>query len=216
MTESDDSLGDPSRHTFRTLSTTDIHVGRILALRVDQVAMPGGAVARREVVEHYGAVAIAAVDDAGAVAMIHQYRHPLGRRSWELPAGLIDAADEDPLSAAKRELAEEVGLAAEHWSVLVDVAASPGFTDEVVRVYLATELSDVDRTVPPDDEEADLVVRRFPLDEAVHMTLSGEVVNAAAVGGLLAAHAVRAGVAETRPISAPWRDRPTRFGRRKR
>jgi ADP-ribose pyrophosphatase len=204
---------EPGGHQFDVLSTQDIYQGRILALRVDEVAMPGGRSAKREVVEHLPAVGIAAIDDDGSVMLIHQYRHAIGDRIWELPAGLIDHADEDPLETAKRELVEEVGLAAEHWSVLVDVAASPGFTDEVVRVYLATGLSIVDREVLG-DEEADLVARRVPLEEAVRMTLAGEIVNAASVGGLLAAHAVRSGAAEPRPADAPWPGRPTRFANR--
>jgi 8-oxo-dGTP pyrophosphatase MutT (NUDIX family) len=201
------------RHEFSVVSTKDIYQGRILALRVDEVAMPGNTTAHREIVEHLGAVSIAALDDDGQVVLIHQYRHALGRRIWELPAGLIDHADEDPLEAAKRELVEEVGLTAQHWSVLVDVACSPGFTDEVVRVYLATGLSTVDREVLG-DEEADLEVRWFPLGEAVQMTLGGQIVNASSVGGVLAAHLVQTGAAQPRPVDASWQDRPTRFAQR--
>jgi 8-oxo-dGTP pyrophosphatase MutT (NUDIX family) len=204
---------EPGGHQFDVVSTRDVYQGRILALRVDEVAMPGGRTANREVVEHLPAVSIAAIDDDGNVVLIHQYRHAVGYRIWELPAGLVDHAGEDPLDAAKRELVEEVGLTAEHWSVLVDAACSPGFTDEVVRVYLATGLSTVDREVLG-DEEADLVVRRVPLSEAVRMTLAGEIINAASVGGLLAAHAVRSGAADPRPAGAPWPDRPIRFARR--
>jgi ADP-ribose pyrophosphatase len=206
-------LTDPGRHDFTVLSTEDIYLGRIIAIRVDDVAMPGGGAAKREVVEHLGAVAILALDEDDHVTLIHQYRHPLGRRIWELPAGLIDKLGEDPVETARRELVEEVGLAAADWSVLVDIAASPGFTDEVVRVYLATDLAAVDR-VMEGDEEADLVARRFPLDDAVRMALAGEIVNAATVGGLLAAHAVRTLAAPTRPADAPWRDMPTRLPRR--
>jgi len=202
-----------ARHDFSVVSTRDVYVGRILALRVDEVAMPGGGTANREVVEHLGAVAVVALDERGDVTLIHQYRHPLGDRIWELPAGLIDHPGEDPVEAAKRELVEEVGLAAAEWSVLVDVAASPGFTDEAVRVYLATGLSTVDREALG-DEEADLVARRVPLAEAVRMVLAGEIINGAAIGGLLAAHAVRTGVAEPRPKDARWESRPTRFGAR--
>jgi 8-oxo-dGDP phosphatase len=201
---------EPGQHNFTVLSTSDVYVGRILALRADEVGMPGGSRATREVVEHDGAVAIVALDDDDQVTLIHQYRHPLGRRIWELPAGLIDHLGEDPLEAAKRELVEEVGLAAEHWSVLVDVAASPGFTDEVVRVYLATGLSTVDRELMG-EEEADLVARKVPLAEAVRMALAGEIVNGAAVGGILAAQATRTDAATPRPADAPWRDQPTRF-----
>ncbi len=206
-------MTEPGRHNFEVVSSEDIYTGRILALRRDEVAMPGGSTAAREVVEHLGAVAIAALDESDNVILIHQYRHALGRRIWELPAGLIDHAGEDPVETAKRELVEEVGLAAEHWSVLVDAACSPGFTDEVVRVYLATGLSTVDREVLG-EEEADLVARWFPLDEAVRMTLAGDVVNAATVGGLLATHAVRSGAASPRPPDAPWTDLPIRFTRR--
>ncbi|MFC4859130.1 NUDIX domain-containing protein [Actinophytocola glycyrrhizae] len=203
-------MTEPGRHEFTVLSTEDVYTGRIIALRVDEVAMPGGSQARREVVEHHGAVAILALDEDDQVTLIHQYRHPLGRRIWELPAGLIDHLGEDPLESAKRELVEEVGLAARNWSVLVDVAVSPGFTDEVVRVFLATGLSAVDRELLG-DEEADLVARKFPLTEAVRMTLAGEIVNGATVGGILAAQAVRATEATPRPADAPWEDLPTRF-----
>jgi 8-oxo-dGTP pyrophosphatase MutT (NUDIX family) len=200
---------DEQRHRFEVVSSRNAYNGKMIALRVDEVSMPGGRSAVREVVEHPGAVAVAAIDDERRVVMIHQYRHPVGRRLWELPAGLLDISGEDPLATAKRELGEEVGLAAGDWSVLVDVAVSPGFTDESIRVYLATGLSAVDRPGPTGDEEDDLVVRRFPLDEAVRMALAGEVVSASAVAGLLAAHAVLGGTADPRPPAAAWPDRPT-------
>jgi ADP-ribose pyrophosphatase len=204
----------PGQHEFTVLSSDDVYVGRILALRTDRVVMPGGGTAAREVVEHHGAVAIVALDDEDQVTLIHQYRHPLGRRIWELPAGLIDHLGEDPVETAKRELVEEVGLAATDWSVLVDVAASPGFTDEVVRVYLATGLSAVDRELLG-EEEADLVARKFPLAEAVRMAMAGEIVNGAAVGGILAAHVTRTSGATPRPADSPWEDLPTKFPKRK-
>lgn len=203
------------RHNFEVLSTRDVHIGRVLGLRVDEVSMPGGGVATREVIEHLGAVAIVAVDADDQVVMIHQYRHPLGHRLWELPAGLLDVDGEQPVDTARRELAEEVGLAAQQWSTLVEVAASPGFTDEVVRVFLASELSTVELPEPQTDEEADLVVRRFPLEEAVRMALAGEIVNGASVAGVLAAHIALTTRPETRSADAPWPDRPTRFAKRK-
>ena len=204
----------PGEHEFTVASSRDVHIGRVVGLRVDDVVMPGGQTAVREVIEHLGAVAIVALDDAQRVTLIHQYRHPMGHRLWELPAGLIDHLGEDPVGTAKRELVEEVGLAAEDWVTLVDVAASPGFTDEVVRVFLARELSDVDREMLG-EEEADLVVRKFPLVDAVAMALGGELVNGATVAGVLAANAVVNGGAAARPADAPWRDRPTAFAKRK-
>ncbi|WP_037365419.1 NUDIX domain-containing protein [Amycolatopsis orientalis] len=206
-------MSAPGTHEFSVAGSTVVHAGRVVGLRIDDVVMPGGQTAKREVVEHLGAVVIAALDSEDNVTLVHQYRHPLGRRLWELPAGLIDKPGEDPVDAARRELAEEAGLSAASWETLVDVAASPGFTDEVVRVFLARDLSEVDREVLG-EEEADLVVRKFPLAEAVRMALAGELVNGATVSGVLSAHAVVTGAAQTRPADAPWRDRPTRFARR--
>lgn len=198
------------RHEFKVVGTQDVHVGRVVALRIDEVQMPGDGTARREIVEHPGAVAVVAIDSDGYVTLIHQYRHALGRHLWELPAGLLDADGESPVDAARRELAEEVGLSAQWWSTLVDVSASPGFTDEVVRVFLAQGLSTVDRE-QQGEEEADLEIHRFALSDAVRMVFSGEIVNSSAIGGLLAAREVVEGRASARPADAPWRDRPTRF-----
>ncbi len=112
-----------------------VYVGKIFALRADEVRMPGGNTARRGVVEHYGAVAIVAIDDDGNIVLVYQYRHPVGRRLWELPAGLLDIGGEPPHLTAARELEEEAGLSAENWHVLVDLDSAPGFSDESVRVY---------------------------------------------------------------------------------
>ncbi|MFT3899900.1 MAG: NUDIX hydrolase [Gordonia sp. (in: high G+C Gram-positive bacteria)] len=201
-------------HDFAVVDSDVRYDGAIVVLRVDDVAMPGGRVARREVVEHPGAVAVVALDDAGRVALIEQYRHPVGRRLWELPAGLLDEPGEQPVDAAKRELAEEVDLAAQDWDVLVDLVLSPGFTDEALRVYLARGLSELP-AAERHDEEADLALVWKPLAEAVAMALSGEIVNATAVAGLLAAaRVVEQGVAP-RAVDAPWTDRPTAFDDRK-
>ncbi|MGH3520086.1 MAG: NUDIX domain-containing protein [Haloechinothrix sp.] len=207
-------MSEPGTHEFDVVSSADIHIGRIVGLRVDDVVMPGGKAARREVVEHLGAVAIVALDDQDNVTLIHQYRHAIGRRLWELPAGLLDIAGEDPVDTARRELLEEAGLAASRWDTLVDIAASAGFTDEVVRVFLARDLTQAHRDLL-DGEEADLVIGKVPLPEAVRMAVSGELINGATVGGILAAHAVLGGAAQVRAADALWRDRPTRFANRK-
>lgn len=202
-----------AEHDFETVASETIYVGKIFALRADEVRMPGGNTARREVVEHYGAVAVLAMDDDRNIIMVYQYRHPFGRRLWELPAGLLDLGGEPPHITAARELKEEAGLAATTWHTLVDLDSAPGFSDESVRVYLATGLTDVGRP-EAHDEEADLTLRWVPLAEAVQMVLSGEIANSIAVGGILAAHTVT-DVTSLRPVDAPWTDRPTAFARRK-
>ncbi|WP_051023434.1 NUDIX domain-containing protein [Nocardia pneumoniae] len=208
-----EGAAEPGSHEFEIVSSRTVYSGAILALRLDQVSMPGGRVVEREVIEHHGAVAVAAIDGDDNVVLINQYRHPIGARLLELPAGLLDVAGEDPLLAARRELAEETGLAAREWSVLVDVVLSPGFTDEALRVYLARDLYEIDRP-EPELEEADLEVVRMPVDAAVRAALAGEIVNATAVAGVLALAAARVGGAELRPPDAPWPGQPTALLRR--
>ncbi|ALE84112.1 NUDIX domain-containing protein [Pseudonocardia sp. HH130629-09] len=204
----------PGEHDFPVRSATDIYSGRVMALRSDRVGMPGGRVATREILEHPGAVAVVAVDGSGRVRMLHQYRHAVRRRLWELPAGLLDVAGEDPAVTADRELTEEAGLSARDWSVLLDVVPSPGFSDESVRIFLARDLVEKPRPDLGDDEEADLELRWIPIAEALGMVFSGEIVNAVSCAGLLAARAVLAGEFDPRPVDAEWVDRPFRFARR--
>jgi 8-oxo-dGTP pyrophosphatase MutT (NUDIX family) len=203
-----------AEHVFETASSETLHTGNIFALRRDEVRMPGGNIAIREVVEHYGAVAVVAMDDRKNIRMVYQYRHAFRRRLWELPAGLLDVAAEPPHLTAARELQEEVGLQAGTWRVLVDLNTAPGFSDESVRVYLATELSEVDRP-KAHDEEADMTMRWVPIDEAARLVIGGEVLNSIAVAGILAAHAVTTGVAQPRAVDSPWIDKPTAFAARK-
>lgn len=201
-----------AEHDFVTESSETVYAGKIIALRLDEVQMPHGVVARREVVEHFGAVAVVALDDNDRVAMVYQYRHPVGRRLWEIPAGLLDVGGEAPALTAARELHEEAGLAAENWSVLADIVTSPGFSDESVRIFLATGLSEIGRP-EAEHEEADLRLDWLPLAAAVQQVLAGEIVNSIAVAGILAAHAVSDRSA-LRPADSPWTDLPRAFAAR--
>jgi 8-oxo-dGDP phosphatase len=203
-----------AEHVFETASSETLHTGKIFALRRDQVRMPSGKLVNREVVEHFGAVGIVALDDDGNIPLVYQYRHAFGRRLWELPAGLLDVNGEAAHLTAARELREEAGLQAGTWQVLVDLDSTPGFSDESVRVYLATGLSQVDRP-EAHDEEADMTLQWYPLAEAARKVLGGEIVNAIAVAGILAAHAVTSGFALARPVDSPWIDKPTAFVARK-
>jgi ADP-ribose pyrophosphatase len=201
-------------HVFETASSETLYTGKIFALRSDRVRMPAGKIVTREIVEHFGAVAVVAMDDDGNIPMVYQYRHAFGRRLWELPAGLLDVDGEPAHLTAARELMEEAGLQAAAWTVLVDLDSTPGFSDESVRVYLATRLAQVDRPAAH-DEEADMTLEWYPLADAARMVLSGEIVNAIAVAGILAAHAVTTGFAQPRPVDSPWQDKPTAFAARK-
>jgi 8-oxo-dGDP phosphatase len=180
-------------HEFRVVRSEPVYEGRVISLRRDTVAMPGGGDSVREVVHHPGAVAVVALDDDENVVLLRQYRHPVGKHLWELPAGLRDEDGEPPLETAKRELAEEVQLAAARWSLLLTVNNSPGFSDEVVQVFLAEDLRPAPR---PDGfvvehEEADMTVERVPLADAVQRVFDGDISNSSAVAGVLAAAQAR-------------------------
>jgi len=177
----------------QTLSRTLRYTGPIFSVYTDQVTMSGGGAAERDVTENKGAVGVVALDDVGRVLLIKQYRHPIGRKLWELPAGLRDVADEPMVLAAARELAEETDLRAGRFDLLIDLHTSPGFSTEMIRLFLARDLSAVPVTERHErtDEEAGIEIAWFDLDEAVAMVLRGEVTNAAAAGGLLAAARAR-------------------------
>jgi ADP-ribose pyrophosphatase len=197
-------MAEPAPHEYRLLASETVYEGRVISLRRDTVAMPGGGESVREVVSHPGAVAVVAVDDDGRVVLLRQYRHPVGGYLWELPAGLRDEDGEPPLETARRELAEETLLAAGRWSLLTTIFSSPGFTDEHVLIYLAEELSPVERPVgfTVEHEELDMTVERVPLDAAVQRVFDGGIRNASAVVGLLAAAQYRATGARLRPVDA--------------
>ena len=190
-------------HDHRVEDSRTVFEGRIISVRTDVVTMPGDTTSQRDYVVHPGAVG-AVVLDQDRVLLVNQYRHPVRRRLDELPAGLLDQPGEPALQAAQRELAEEAGLAADTWHVLVDTLTSPGMSDEAIRIFLARDVRVVDRDVQL-HEEADMTSQWVPLEQAVRAVLAGEIENAMAVVGVLAAdRAVRDGFAGLRPADAPW------------
>jgi 8-oxo-dGTP pyrophosphatase MutT (NUDIX family) len=183
--------------------------GNVIKVRVDDVRMSDGKVVKREIVSHPGAVAIVALDDQGKIVLVNQYRPAVRARFDELPAGLLDVDGEPAVTAAQRELAEETGLAADEWNVLVDLHSSPGMTDEAVRIYLARGLAPMDNNFEAEHEEITMTVFRESLSEAVRRVLSGTITNASAVAGILAAvHGRATGWRDLRPAEAPWPARP--------
>lgn len=160
-----------------------------LSLALDTIEAPDGESFERIYVRHHGAVGVVAMDVDDRVLLLEQYRHPARSRLVELPAGVLDHDGEDPRDAAARELAEEADLVAREWTPLLRLYSSPGFADEHWQVYLAQGLS----AVPVADrhtrvhEEAHMTRVWAPLDDVVDAALAGEIADAMAVAGVLAA-----------------------------
>jgi ADP-ribose pyrophosphatase len=189
------------------VSSAELHRGRLVTVRTDKVRTPDNQLAEREVVLHPGAVAVLALDDADRVLMIRQYRHPVGRLLWEIPAGLRDVDGEPLLTTAQRELMEEAGYRARDWRVLADYYSSPGFSTERLRIFLARGLELVpaaERDFVPEAEEAHLLTAWLPLEDGVRKVLAGELHNGVAALGIMAGYAARSeGFGGLRPADAP-------------
>jgi len=192
-------------------SSTVLAQGKITSYVQDQVRTPDGHLIAREYLKHPGAVGAIALDDHDRVALVRQYRHPVRHRLIEPPAGLLDVGGEDYLPAIQRELAEEAGLAARSWAVLVDLFTTPGILGESLRIYLARDLEAVD---DPDGftregEEAHMDVVWASLDDLVAAILDGRLHNPTVVSGALAAWTARErdGFMSLRPANAAWHAR---------
>lgn len=180
--------------------------GAVWDVRSDDVLIGAGPVTR-DLVVHPGAVGVIAVDTEDRVLLIRQYRHPVGAYLFEPPAGLLDTHKESAWECARRELAEEAGMTAARWNVLLDFLNSPGGTSETFRCFLARDVEVIPggRLHTGEAEEAHLPQAWVPLDEAVGLVLAGKVQNPTATNGILAAAASRArGWHGLRSADAPW------------
>lgn len=190
-----------------------LHEGMIFSLLRDTVDFAEGVHFEREYLRHSGAVAVLALDGNDRVLLIRQYRHPVGHELWEIPAGLLDLAGEPPQTAAARELVEETGHEPVHLRTLVDLRPSPGGSDEVIRVYLASGTHEAATEFERTDEEAELEIRWVPLADVVAAVLEGRITNATTVAAILALQALRSAGADEdslRPADAPFMERPGR------
>ncbi|MDR0405342.1 MAG: NUDIX hydrolase [Clostridiales bacterium] len=160
--------------------------GNIITLRVDTVLLPDGSEATREIVEHPGGVAVLPVDGDGIVYLVRQYRTPFDGTTLEAPAGKL-AAGEDPRDCGVRELREETGLTAGSVVSLGHILPTPGYTNEVIYLYLARELTEGS---PFPDEDEFVAVEKYPIGDVVKMCLNGKISDAKTVAAVLRARQV--------------------------
>ena len=153
----------------------DVYDGAVLHVVRDEVVLPNGEAAMRELCLHVGAVCILPVTEAGEVLMERQYRHAHRRVFFEIPAGKLNCKDEDPLQAAQRELREETGALARKWTYLGPIDTTPALIDERIHLYLAEGLSFGEREL---DEDEFLSVERVPYETLVSMVMRGEIADA--------------------------------------
>jgi ADP-ribose pyrophosphatase len=158
----------------------EIYKGRIVDLRLEDATLPNGQSITLELVHHPGAAAIVAVDERGAVALLHQWRHAAGGFIWEVPAGTL-ADGEAPEACARRELREETGLVAQRWTALGSILTTPGFCDERIHLFLAENLSE---SIQALDHDEVLTVSRRPLAEALAMIARGAIEDAKSIAAL--------------------------------
>ena len=159
-----------------------MYSGNIVDVVHDTITLPNGRNALREVVRHPGGAAVLPIDNDGNVVLIRQYRHPLGCVVLEIPAGMLNAG-ETPRECAVRELEEETGYTSANVRPLAQISPSPGYLNERIHIYLATDLSVSEQNL---DEEEFIEVEVYPLDEAVRMVFDGRIVDSKTVVAILA------------------------------
>lgn len=158
----------------KPLNSTRLFEGKIINLRRDEVQLPSGRTATREVVEHPGAVAVVPITKEGQVILVRQFRHPIGKIILEVPAGKLDP-NEKPEDCALRELAEETGFVANKLRKLTSMYTTPGFSNEVIHLYLAEELIESDQQ--PDEDEF-IKTEKYTPEQIRQMIATGDICDA--------------------------------------
>ena len=169
------------QHTEIKLNSKEIFKGNVFRVTMDQVELENGMTSFREVVHHNGGACILPLTDDDKVLMVRQYRYALKEELWELPAGKLEK-DEDPFEAAKRELEEECGLTADHYTPLGEFYPTVGYDTEIIYMWVATGLHTTQMHL--DDDEF-LTPDRIPLAKAYEMVMSGEIKDGKTIAGIL-------------------------------
>lgn len=164
----------------RTIQSTSIFKGKIIHVQLDEVELPNGNRATRELVRHAGAVSILAITEANKLVLVRQYRKPLEKTILEIPAGKLEPG-EDPVDCARRELREETGYTADRFRRVAGFYTSPGFADEYLTIFAAEGLKQGE-AVPDTDEFVETV--ELTLQEAFQKMASGEIDDAKTVVAL--------------------------------
>jgi ADP-ribose pyrophosphatase len=172
----------------RLVHSRPIHSGRVVEVAVDRVELPNGRTVDLDMVRHPGAAAIVPFISRTDILMVRQYRWAVGGFIYEIPAGKLDDGKEDPLLCARRELEEEVGHQAGRMEPLGPIVTAPGFTDEVIHLFMATELTPGTQALEADEI---LRVERVPFTTALDWALTGRIKDAKTLCGLLRADLFR-------------------------
>jgi len=160
--------------------TKSIYKGKVVTLNLETVTLPNGVTVDLETIRHPGAAAVVPMKEDGTVLLIRQFRHAAGGFIYEIPAGKLNQG-EDPLACASRELEEEIGYRAGSFELLTSIFTAPGFADEVIHVYKATDLTSGRQQL---DRDEVLEVVPLPLTEAVAMIADGRIRDAKTIVGL--------------------------------
>ncbi|SDD36897.1 ADP-ribose pyrophosphatase [Sporomusa acidovorans DSM 3132] len=158
----------------KPINSQRLFEGKIINVRRDEVTLPNGRTATREVVEHPGAVAIVPITKEGNIILVRQFRHPIGRVILEVPAGKLDPG-ENPEACARRELAEETGFMPQKLQKLTAIYTTPGFSNEIIHLYMAEDLIDSDKL--PDEDEF-IHTETYSPEQIRQMIASGELCDA--------------------------------------
>ena len=157
-----------------------LHEGRVFRLARENVTLENGVTIDLDIIHHPGASAIVPLTENDTLLMIKQYRHATGGFIWEIPAGTLDP-NETPLQCAKRELIEETGFSAKAWRKLGEITPLPGYSDERIHIFLATDLAPASQDLDVDEI---LHVHRVSFDDAVSMVHRGEIQDGKTISGL--------------------------------